>query len=458
MARLINEDELIKNRVDDYLEKSTSQYTKFLETTPNFVTYYQYDNVNSTMDKGLEDVENYFGSHSPNKFNKIEKFPLYGMDTMSVSQEFSEVGMDTNYESEALILPNTIRPYPGDYFRCDYIGEVYLFRITGVQNDTIRNKPFYRVSFSLYKKVPSSEYVDEFVSDEYVSIFDNIGGRAENIIAKSDYLLIDQIDAISAELIKRYTRNFYDKNLNVISLKCCCGAHLYNRHLTKFIMDNELFKIDKGFRTDFYLTDINDKEACMFQNYKRTIYYALEKKTTKMKIREFGEAIKYNFKVNQFTIYGKPYVGLAFRDKETETTLRLFPKDFIKNINEGRLYTKLPESGDLTTEYLTLLRDSQGNPVFTKAFPMGKQYVYALEEEELVDEDFLQPSDFPMGEDVILENIIIEYMNGTLKLTPEKLDAIMDLDFDMDMYCYSMVPLFLFVLKQYKKKLTETIK
>lgn len=481
MARLINEDELIKNRVDDYLDKSTSQFTKFLETTPNFVTYYQYDTVNSTLDKGLEGVEKHIGSHSPNKFNRIEKFPIYGIDTMSLSQELEETGMKTTYEGDAIVLPNTIRPYPGDCFSFDSLSDLYLFRINGVTNDTIRNKPFYRVSFSLYRKLPDENYMDEFVTDELVSIFSNIGGRSESIITKSDYMIADQIDQISEELIKRYTRNFYFKNLNVIALKCYCGTYLFNRYLTKFIMDNELFKIEKGFRTDYYLTDINDGQACMFQNYRKTIYYALEKRTTKMGIKEFGILHDYkNFKVNQFTTWGKPYLGLRFTETEGEDTMRLFPHDFIKNINEGKLYTDTPEYGDLSTEYLEFIYDSNNNPIHVKQFLGTDERLFIKSERSYLEEELVEvegtqdenekiyvyeevgdpfdPNEWPMGENVIVENIIIKYMNGTLKLTEEDLDALMDIDFDYDMYCYSMVPLILFVLKQYRKKLTATIK
>ena len=458
MARLINEDELIQNRVDDYLEKSTSKFTKFLESTPTFVTYYQYDRVNSTLDKGLDNVEKHIGAHSPNRFNKIEKFPMYGMDIMSISQEFSDIGMDTTYESEAVVLPGTLRPYPEDYFICEYIGDVYLFKINGVQNDTIRNKPFYKVSYQLYKKVPKSEYVDEFVTEEYVAIFDNIGTNAESIITKKDYITVQAIDVITEELIERYTRNFYRPKLNAITLYCpICKWHLYSRYLTKFIMDNELFKINKGFRTDYYLTDIADDSACMFENYKHTIYYALEKRDPSIDIREFVEPFDYSstVKVNQFTHYTRDYMGVHFVSRETDSTIKIFPAQFISNIKTRSRYLEAPNIQNMTTTNLRLIYDQYNRPVLTQA----KEYVY-VEETNYLAANF-DPNTYPSEKtnpDYIVENVIIDYMLGNLKITEETINALTNIDFSYNIYCYAMVPLLIYVLKQYRSKLQETIR
>lgn len=458
MARLINEDELVKNRVDDYLDKSTSKFSKFLESTPNFVTYYQYDRVNSTLDKGLDNVEKHIGAHSPNRFNKIEKFPLYGMDLMSISQEFSEIGMDTNYESEAVILPGGIRPYAEDFFICEYIGDVYLFKINGVQNDTIRNKPFYKISYSLYKKVPKEEYVDEFVTEDYVSIFDNIGTNAEQIVTKKDYMTIQAIDKITEELIERYTRNFYRDKLNAITLYCpICKWHLYNRYLTKFIMDNELFKINKGFRTDYYLTDIADESACMFDNYRYTIYYALERKDPNVKIREFVEPYDYSstMKINQFTHYTKNYMGVHFRERENENTIKIFPANFISNIKNKSRYTEAPDISNMTTKSLRLVHDIYGKPLLTN---YGEK-IYSTETNYLAADfdPYTYPSE-PNNKNYIVENLIIEYLLDDLKITDETIDALNDIDFGFNIYCYSMVPLLIYVLKQYRKSLQETLR
>lgn len=450
MAKLLNEDEFIKNRVDDYLDKSTSEYTRFLESSPNFVTYYQYDRVESTMDKGLENVEKTIGAHSPNRFNKIEKFPLYGMDLISMSEEYDEMGMNTTYEGDAVILPGTLRPYPEDYFVCEYIGEVYLFKINGVNPDTVRNKPFYRINYTLYRKMPKDEYVDENeVTEEYVSVFDNIGTHKENIIKKSDWLTVDQIDKISEELIQRYIRNFYRDRMNIITLYCpLCKWHLYNRYLTRFLMKNELLKINKGFRTDIYLVDIgNDGDpACMFDNYRKTIYYALERKDTSINIREFVELYTYtdNIRVSQFNTWGKNYVRAQFRDKESESTINLFPRDFIRNIKTGTKYTDQPDIDTLSTEFLSLSVSNRG-----QVYLQNRQNVY---DESIKTEQY--PNTSP---EYIIENVIIDYMNDNLELTTDILDAINNIDFELNIYCYSMVPLLLFVLKKYKNKLQETL-
>ena len=444
MAKLVNEDELIAKRVDDYLDKSTSEYTRFLETTPNFVTYYQYDRVISTMDKGLENVESNIGSHSPNRFKKIEKFPIYEVDTMNLIQSFEDTGMKTTYEGEAVILPGTLRPYTTDMFVIDYIGKQYLFKITNVNNDTIRNKPFYRIQFELDRRMKDSGDIDLYLTGEYISIFDNIGTNYDNVITKKDFLTIDYIDKISLELIDRYKRNFYDKRMNVISLKNNIGSfHLYNRYITKFLMDHELLKIEKGFMTDIYLVDIADDMPCFFENYKKTIFYALERKNPRLPMRQFAEPYTYKFKINQFDFFGKWWYGLHYNDTENSKSMCMFPIKFTDNIRSGELYTEKPSIEDLNTDNLNIIINRQGN------------ITYVQHESS----DFTNDPEFypEVSEGYIVENIIIDYMHNRLELTEEMLDAVNDIDFSYDMYCYSMVPLLLYVMKEYKKNLQKTL-
>ena len=144
MGKLLNENEIIEKHITRYTERAASEYTKWLETKPNFVTFYHRYQLGSTYDKGLENVEGVIGLNSPNKYDKIEKFPIWGLNELSYDLSKEDTGMSTSYEGEAIIIPNTISPLPDDFFTINYIGKVYIFKINNVVNDAIKSKPFYK--------------------------------------------------------------------------------------------------------------------------------------------------------------------------------------------------------------------------------------------------------------------------------------------------------------------------
>lgn len=428
MGRLINEERIVNNQIDRYLERSTSEYTKFLDSTPNFVTYYQRDRISSTYDKGLENVEKHLGSTSPNKFNKIEKFPLYGIDSLSLSLERGDGGLETSFEGEAIILPNTTKPSPDDFFTFGYINDVYIFKVNGIANDTIKNKPFYRISFSLSKKVKREDYVEDFISEEYISLFDNIGTQYDNVVKKTDFIIIDYIDKLLEVMFKVYTRNFYNRSMNIIECEFPNkihdfnhrhhhhthyhyyqqhqhkkGINVYNRHLNKFIMDNELFKLEKSFLSDIYLVDIIKHETIQFyEMYKHTLYYAIEKKDRSIKIAEYLLPHKINSDATIFTHYTKESFEAYFTDVPFEQTYNLFTKGLVEKITKN-FY----------------------DPFTTKEY--------------------------------LLENIIIDYMWNKLDITTNLLDELNKIDLYPDRKCYALLPLIMFILKDYRNKLITKI-
>ena len=405
MGKLVTEDNLIKNNIEQYLDRATSEYTKFLETTPNFVTYYQRDRLESSYDYGLENVEKHIGKDSPNKFNKIENFPLYGIDSITLSLDRGEMGLDTVFDGEAIILPNTLRPAPDDFFTFGYINDVYIFRITSIQNDSIKNSPFYRITFMLTKKVPKDEYVDEFVSTEWVSIFDNIGSQYDSVIRKSDYIVVEYIDKLLESYIEEYTTDFYNRYLNIIEVPFR-GRSIYNRYLNKFITQNKLFKTEKTIMKDFFLVDIIKGKSISFeQSYKYSLYHAIEKRDRHQHICDRALMFKIGLENTIFAHFGKEEYELLLSDK-TNLQFQVFPlfnPELIQKIN-------------------------------------AKEY-------EPFDDD----------KRFFIENIILDYMWDKLEINIEFLDKLNDFDWLGGYKSYSYLPLIMFILKQYRNKIIINI-
>ena len=68
------EQKVLNNYFDNYLD-TTDRYSKWLQGSPTFVTYYSINLENSTQDRGLNNVTEIVGGESPIKYNKcIERF------------------------------------------------------------------------------------------------------------------------------------------------------------------------------------------------------------------------------------------------------------------------------------------------------------------------------------------------------------------------------------------------
>ena len=102
--------------IDSYTKNRVGQFSKYLDTTPYFVTYYHINNTLSRADIGTDEVYEQLGPKSPIKYNKITKFPLYMKSNFVPEANFEDGIMDVELEiSDVTVLPNTIKPRPGDF-------------------------------------------------------------------------------------------------------------------------------------------------------------------------------------------------------------------------------------------------------------------------------------------------------------------------------------------------------
>ena len=66
---------LVNNNIFKYEDKLNSAFTRFLETTPTYVTYYNINTIDSTVDLGFSNVDKILGPQSPIRFSEVKKFP-----------------------------------------------------------------------------------------------------------------------------------------------------------------------------------------------------------------------------------------------------------------------------------------------------------------------------------------------------------------------------------------------
>ena len=181
-----------------------NDYYKFSDKPPTPVEYYHI----STLDEGSKLAFADIGKDSPLRFNLIHGLMIYGIDTpISITYQNDEYGLEASaIEGEAYILPNTVRPFPGDVFIISYVKEKILFTVTDSAPDTLEDgSNMWKIT---YKSRPTtSQEMKQLylqIVGEYNFIIDNIGTEY-NCILKSD--VVDFVELVDEEI--RKLKNYF---------------------------------------------------------------------------------------------------------------------------------------------------------------------------------------------------------------------------------------------------------
>lgn len=275
MARFIDEEKIINNNAFVYEEKLNSQYTRFLERPPVFVTYYSINAVESMVDEGFLNVERLLGKNSPVRFNKIEHFPVYGLDQITPNLNEDEEGLTTSYDGDLIILPNTLTPNPNDFFIINHIDQNIIFMVTEVNYDTIKSNGFYKIGFTLDKLDYSDvQKLEQQTVDGFQCIYKNIGTEDKCLIRNDDYDKMKIFEQKFDDIIKKYFMLYYDDRTNTLMFNDNY-CNLYDKYMAHFIMNNKILQNEMDYNT-VALTN-EDKSRLFPIEYEKSIYRTIEK-------------------------------------------------------------------------------------------------------------------------------------------------------------------------------------
>ena len=277
MGMFINEQRMIEDNLFKYEHRLKSPVSRFIEQTPTFVTYYHLNNDSTTVDDGFKDISSLIGFRSPLRFNKIESFPLYGIEQIVLSLQEMDQGLDTSYESEAIIVPGSIKPLPNDFFIIPFLKDPYLFRVTEINYDTIMPDNYYKIGFKLeYLEDEKVENIQKQVKEKYTCILQNIGTENNCIIELESKDVLDKIDAMYDDMASTYKALFYNDRHNCFLGEIGPGMYLYDPFQTQFINEHQIFN-KKNDLTCLMLTDqFTDSKRRI--KYEKSIYRFVERR------------------------------------------------------------------------------------------------------------------------------------------------------------------------------------
>lgn len=277
MAKLIfNESAMIEANLKEFESRTHSPLNRFLESTPTFVTYYHINSPESTADVGFKDIQQILGKDSPLRFNRITNFPIYNIEQIIPNLQATEFGLDIDFSSQGIILPNTIIPRMNDCFMIEHLHSIYIFFITEIAYDTLRPDGYYQVTFKLtYTDKESLENLYRQTIENNVCILENIGTEKNSIILDVDYVTIQSLQKMLEVMIDSYISMFYDKRHNCFIGKITNFNRFFDQYMHTFIRHTRVLSNDNSVDTIYTPIKIDDPKHD--RKYSKTVWSWIER-------------------------------------------------------------------------------------------------------------------------------------------------------------------------------------
>jgi len=450
MAKLV-ERKIIHDNILKHLQNSYSYQSKRLQGTPIFVTYYNRNISASDQDQPLETVKDLLGYESPVNYNKVNNFPLYLAGEANPNIEIDEAfGLNTESTGEAVILPNTVRPYVDDFFHINYMDEDYLFRVTKFEVDKLNGQKFYKIEYELsHHDVDDAE---EKVDTEYSVEYDNIGTKNNPIIEETKYQLIQNINEYLEKIKKFFVNSFLNRKYNVFTYRYN-DKNIYNEFLIRFLINNKILEnTQRTFLGSYYVQDVFIDSPAFYELYDMTIYKALEEKNIeyfKLEDMVTMEIVK-NLKNNPFSLDYNEYYRVCYVPSDSHN-------DSIKELDNT--YESYKENKTISLSY---------DDVFGRLGNTNYGFIDKPDPKNLVRHAFITPhqSQFVVNcnsyimyendKEYFLENIIVKYFNKTLVIDNEFLNILNKHNFFPTFREYLLIPCLIFILKNEINLLTNS--
>lgn len=285
-------------------------YYLYSDKKSSIAQYYNINSTKTTLDEATRSNYSELGSNSPIRYNLIHDTFLYGIDKIDLDFDMGDNGLETNeIIGDAVVLPNTFIPYPGDFFTLDQIGKPYLFKVINVEQNTLdTGSVLYKINYSLaYSDLHG---IDKQVVEDYKMLINNVGTNFKAVIQSTKFDLIEEIEEYTVKLKDYYNMIFYNKEVQTY-------VYLYNglfrvcdSYLIEFIIRN---KILKGATQYNCVTHQMYLPSTFGIDYDNTIFYALEERNiNRMPIRYIGNLLKVEQKLSLLYAFPEDYYYMEY--------------------------------------------------------------------------------------------------------------------------------------------------
>lgn len=331
MARLaIDEKKAIDESIFKYEERMNSPVARLQDGTPTYVTWYHINDDETTTDAGYIDVASIIGHRSPIKFQKIENLPIYGVESVLLQLQEEDQGLDTSFQSEAVLAPGTIKPSPNDFFLVPYIKVPCVFRVIEIMLDNIRPDNFFKFQFQLeYIDEEKIEGLDKQTKDKFTCILENIGSENRCIIEEQYEETINKIDEMYDDIASTYMKIFYNERYNCMLGEMGAGIKLYDPFQNVFMNKHDLFNKKNDFKTYIFTDQYDDPRARI--KYEKSVYRCLERRNINL-LNTFDYTTMSGMNATESSFFRYKDRGVLILDTPSmmpENKYQIFTQDFV---------------------------------------------------------------------------------------------------------------------------------
>lgn len=327
-------------------------YYGFIDQKGTEVDYYNINPDRSSMDEAAKIIYSQLGINSPIRYNYVSKYILYGIERISLQLENGEYGLESSeITGEAIILPNTLHPYPGDYFVINHLSQKCLFKVLSCNIDTLDdNSNLWKIEYKL--EGVDDKKIKELVVDRFEFNLSTIGTRFKSVIRKEKYDMAELIEKVSTILKNYFISLYYDYHVQTFVYMYTEDNFIYDPFLIEFLMKHKsLTNSDNGYLFISHMIPIN---ASFIMDYRKSIFYAFEERDMQLlscscttTIAEYIDDMVSIFSTraeNYYKVINNTYGILRTIDR-----LPILDDEFIDRICNKKYY----EKGEL--EYLNII-------------------------------------------------------------------------------------------------------
>lgn len=268
--------EMPSNIISNVKKIINNPYYLHNNASQSISTYYNLNTTMTTLDEATRSNYAELSTDSPLRFNKINNFYLYGINKIEPSLEVTEFGLEgSDIQGDAIILPNTIIPYPNDLFCLDQLDKKYIFRVTAVNPNTLdTGAVMYKINYSLASS-DGVEHIEPQVVKEFIFSIENYGSNFGCLIESATASRVQDIERYTIMLKDYYISIFYDSKIQSFAYLRNGCFKVHDPYLIEFMIRNSILK---GSTQYIHLDQQVYLSSTFGVEYDRTFFSALEDK------------------------------------------------------------------------------------------------------------------------------------------------------------------------------------
>jgi len=384
---------------------------------------------------------------------------------MDITNEINEKGLQSLVNGEFILLPDSVKPYPGDFFTFNFEGlEDHLFRIDDVQFDRASTKKYYKITYNLYPN--NSDEILDNISEKYVLNYDNIGGTEVAVIKKADQETAERTKDLVDSMIKRYGTLFYDEDMDLFVFDSFKNdgdeIHIWSPYLQKFLHDNTVVdQYNRGILTEFYVVDIDQKSNSFFSNlgYRNSFFRKVETQDSNLTFNNSLMSVVMQYNINAIRNLPFGYTAGEYRFADVHSGAEFYFdafhileqnfQDVFETLSETHKFVdeaELAENEASIIEGDIVYRVSTASRIIPEdVFKLFNDNYFSIAFNSLM-EDLTGTDDYLATQELF--TIIRSYLKGTLVLSDDLINQLNEHYFDITFKDYILMPLVIFIVKK----------